>query len=513
MNGALKKKLVSRIGSSPLALCAGRFLGLRGRYIYRRNGGLRLRYMAAVSVSAFVLAANGIVFAVENAGGLFPSHLASFDVARSSYDDPDRRLAAGRERMGRYMRRNDSPEIDPAIGAAITDLPEQVSGPREKIVEIEKGDTLAGVLQKAGVSSGDSSQIVDALKGHYDPRTIRPGQEIHLRFDPVPDDDGRTAYDLTKLQMSIDPLKKVSLEKEGDGVFSTDVEEKETKTRVYVREADIETSLYGSALKAGIPASAVSETIRIYSWDVDFQRDIRHGDRLEIMYEQSETEDGIPLGAPEVIFARLNVGGTEMPVYRFETKDGIVDYYNGKGVSVRKALLTTPVDGARISSGYGMRRHPILGYTKMHKGVDFAGSAGTPIYAAGDGVIEHIGRNGAYGNYIRIRHSSGTKTAYAHMQKFAKGLTTGNRVKQGQAIGYIGSTGRSTGPHLHYEVLVNNVQVNPRNVKMQQGENLRGSRLAAFRAEVRDIGQRYQMLAGQARFAEASGRPDKNYRN
>ena len=232
------------------------------------------------------------------------------------------------------------------------------------------------------------------------------------------------------------------------------------------------------------PAS-LQDMIRAYSFDVDFQREIRVGDSFAMLYEEFADEDGnvVRYGSPTL--AVLRVSGATLPIYQYTPASGFADYFNDKGESVRKALLRTPIDGARITSGFGMRDHPLLGYSRMHKGVDFGAAAGTPILAAGDGTIDFIGRNSGYGNYVRIRHNDTYKTAYAHMQGFANGLGQGSRVRQGQVIGYVGSTGMSTGPHLHYEVMVQDEQINPLDVKLPSGEKLAGTELASF-LEIRD---------------------------
>ena len=219
------------------------------------------------------------------------------------------------------------------------------------------------------------------------------------------------------------------------------------------------------------------------------------------MYETYETEDGDFARYGDVLYASLMVGGKTIPVYRYKSDDGVVDYYRENGTSLKRILMQTPIDGARMSSGYGMRHHPVLGYNKMHKGVDFAAPRGTPIYAAGNGVVEKAGRHGGYGNYIRIRHSNGLKTAYAHMRKFAKGMSDGKRVSQGQVIGYVGTTGRSTGPHLHFEVLKNGKQVNPKSIKSSGGEKLAGKSLRNFQKEILLIKQKYAHLDNDVKLA------------
>ncbi len=247
------------------------------------------------------------------------------------------------------------------------------------------------------------------------------------------------------------------------------------------------------------------ELMRAFSYDVDFQREIQPGDKFDLVYEAFYDNEGRMAKTGNILVASLSLSGTPLSLYSFTPSSGFTDFFDEKGQAVRKALLRTPVDGARLSSGFGVRKHPILGYNKMHKGLDFAAPSGTPIYAAGDGVIERIGRNGGYGKYIRIRHHSGYKTAYAHMKGYGKGVKKGKRVKQGQIIGYVGTTGRSTGPHLHYEVLVNNKQVNPRKIKLPAGEKLKKQDLKNFQAHRADMDQlRQDIIAGNAQMVQAA---------
>jgi len=373
------------------------------------------------------------------------------------------------------------------------------AGPKEETIEIGKGDTLAGVLNEAGLSAEDSHRAVESLRGHYDPRRLRPGQKLHIRYDPL--DDQGSNYQFVAMQFDKDPLELVTLTRGTGDNFETSVEKRDVEERVHGKKARIQTSLYGSALKAGIPASVIAEAIRAYSWDVDFQRDIKQGDSLEVMYSQNETSEGVKVGGGNILYANLVVGGNRIPVYRYKNEFGDDEFYKEDGSSVRKALLKTPIDGARLSSGFGYRRHPVLGYNKLHKGTDFAAPRGTPIFAAGSGVVEMAGPFSSYGNYVRIRHNGEYKTAYAHMQRFAPGIKSGQRVKQGQVIGYVGTTGRSTGPHLHFEVLKNNTQINPQGVKMQDSEKLKGPALVAFKARIGDLKQQYSQLMGRVKYA------------
>ena len=258
----------------------------------------------------------------------------------------------------------------------------------------------------------------------------------------------------------------------------------------------IDDSLYLAAERADLPQEVTAELIKLFSWDVDFQRDLRPGDAFETLYDEVSLEDGSgAVRGGDLLYGALTLSGTVLGAYRFELEDGDVEYFDRNGKSLRKFLLRTPVDGARISSRFGMRMHPILGYSLMHKGVDFAAPTGTPIYAAGNGRVVVAGRNGGYGNYVRIRHTGEYSTAYAHMLRFANGIAPGRRVSQGQVIGYIGTTGRSTGPHLHYEVLRDDAQINPMSVKQAPNSQLAGADLKRFQQEVERIDRLRARLA------------------
>ncbi|MFP4097645.1 MAG: peptidoglycan DD-metalloendopeptidase family protein [Alphaproteobacteria bacterium] len=374
----------------------------------------------------------------------------------------------------------------------------QTSFAEEKVLKIGAGDTISGVLQGAGISGAEAYRAVKAMSAHYDPRKLRPGQAIAIKVQSL--DDGR--FSLTNLDMKIDPTKALAVYKDEHERYKAELIEKEIVLKLKASKATINSSLYASAARAGIPASLIADMIHLYSYEVDFQRDIRQGDEIEVLYETYETEDGKFARYGNLLYASLNVNKTDIPIYRFEGDGGDAQYYHEDGASLKQLLMKTPVDGARMSSGYGMRKHPILGYSKMHKGMDFAAPRGTPIYAAGDGVIERIGPWGSYGNYMRIRHNGTYKTAYAHMKGYAKGMKKGKRVKQGQVIGYVGNTGRSTGPHLHYEVMKNGQQINPKSVQSTNKEKLAGSRLKKFKSQVADISQRYAMLADDLKYAK-----------
>jgi murein DD-endopeptidase MepM/ murein hydrolase activator NlpD len=336
------------------------------------------------------------------------------------------------------------------------------------------------MLTRAGINRREAVAAIDALRKHYNPRHIRPGNKVRVEFSPVPLSAG-----LGRLQgLSLSPAfnRQVIVTRTSDGAFSANEKEKVLTSSLVRADGTIKHSLYIDGLKAGLPAPILVALIRAYSWDVDFQRGIHPGDGFEVMFERLHETDGPAVFNGDIVYAALSLQGVRHAMYRHTMANGDIDYFDKKGRSAKKTLMRTPIDGARLSSGFGRRKHPILGYTKMHRGLDFAAPRGTPIYAAGNGTIEHAGRNGAYGKYIRIRHNGTYKTAYGHMRRLVRGMRKGKRVRQGQIIGYVGTTGRSTGPHLHYEILRGGRQVNPRRLKMPSGRKLKGSELARFQS-------------------------------
>jgi len=457
---------------------SARLLGLRQRYVVTRDNRLRLRYI--VPFVAVILAV--------------PFAMASFvDIDLKL---PERIVAE----KPAYMARDYISVPGPIASIVLPQAkPPYVPKPKEKTIAMGRGDTVAGLLQKKGVPGPQAYGAVKALSNHFDPRKVRSGQKFFIRLEP---DDGGLYY-LANFSMEVDPVKKVEIARIGEADYQSTLIEKEVKNHERGGAVQIENSFYGSALKAGIPEAIVAKMIHIYSWDIDFQRDIRQGDTIEVLYETVETQDGEVVDTGNVLYAAVTNRGKEIPMARFEMKSGKIDYFDPKGRSIRKQLMKTPVDGARISSGYGMRRHPVLGYNKMHKGMDFAAPTGTPIYAAGDGVVEKASRFSSFGNYIRIRHNGSLKTAYAHLNGYAKGVRAGTRVEQGQVIGYVGSTGRSTGPHLHYEVHLDGRQVNPGRLDLPTGEQLESKELETFKALYNKRKQKYVSVTNGVRYASA----------
>lgn len=352
----------------------------------------------------------------------------------------------------------------------------------EKKVSVGKGDTLMELLVSNDVPRTEAYNAIQALSKVYNPRDLNPSHAITVFFHKEP---AVADPKFSGLQIEKDKVSTVMVNRTDDGGFEAAQEERPIYRSLKGFSGNIDSSLYVSAKNEGVPDGVILDLIKMYSWNVDFQRDIHSGDKFEVMYEEYATDAGdVVSGKSNIVYASLTLSDRAMPFYLYKTASGDEDFFDDKGQSAKKSLMKTPIDGARLSSGYGMRRHPVLGYSKMHKGIDFAAPRGTPIYAAGDGTIERIGPFSSYGNYIRIRHRRDLHTAYAHMKGFRSGLKTGSRVKQGQIIGYVGTTGRSTGPHLHYELMVNGKTVNPKSVKLPTGKMLEGKDLKSFKSIV-----------------------------
>jgi murein DD-endopeptidase MepM/ murein hydrolase activator NlpD len=352
-------------------------------------------------------------------------------------------------------------------------------------LKVENGDTFINMLTDTGISYDEASNAVQSIRKVYDPKKLGIGQNITLVLDK-PADAGKPVIQAITLPVSITASLEVT-RGEQPGTFQVKKTEIPVERKLTRIDATINGSLYETGVNNGLPASLLAEVINAYSYDVDFQRDLAEGDNFNVLYERIVTPDGNIAGYGNVVYAELDLGDREVKIYRYVDQKGSADYYNFKGESVRKALLKTPISGAKITSRFGMRNHPILGYSKMHQGVDFGAPIGTPIYASGDGTVDFVGKRGGYGNYMRIKHNGTYSSAYAHISRFAKGVTPGSKVKQGQIIAYVGMTGTATGPHLHYEILSNGRQVNPSGVKFKTGTVLSGRELANFRKAVEQI--------------------------
>lgn len=370
--------------------------------------------------------------------------------------------------------------------------------PKRRTLSARSGDTLAKILNRAGVAEDDSKSAVRALRGVYDARQLRSGQRFTLVFAG---DDSKPGV-LESLVFDADPTREVKVTRHASG-FTATVAQRPVQRELVKAGGRIDQSFYQAGEKARVPGAILHEMMRAYAWDVDFQREIQPGDTFDIVYEEYRNDRGELVRTGRVAYMVLKLGSVRHVLYRHTTKDGHTDYFDATGKTARKGLLRTPIDGARLSSGFGNRMHPILGYTTMHRGVDFAAPAGTPVYAAGDGLVELAGENGPYGLYVQLRHEAKYATAYGHLSRIAAGIRKGRRVRQGDVIGYVGSTGRSTGPHLHYEVLVNGNQTNPMTVKMPPGRILAGPELKRFEGLKATLHQDVAALAEPVAVARA----------
>jgi murein DD-endopeptidase MepM/ murein hydrolase activator NlpD len=374
-----------------------------------------------------------------------------------------------------------------------------------KVVEVEKGDTLINILVASGVGRAEAMEAINALRPVFRPKDLMPGQEITLNFDRAQVDAAdERGLQLAGLSLQPSVERDVVVNRNDNGEFVAAAIERPLSVQVALATGSINSSFFEAGRDAAVPLETLTQVIKAFSYDIDFQREIHPGARFEIVYERHEDENGRLARTGRVLYAALIQNGVAKEIYRFEPSGGAADFFNAKGESIRKELLRTPLDIVRVTSTFGMRKHPILGYSRMHKGVDFAASTGTPIFAAGNGVIVRMEKQHGYGNYIRIKHNSKYATAYAHMSRFAKGLKKGSKVNQGDVIGFVGSTGMATGPHLHYEILVDGAQVNPMNVKLA-GRKVEGKDLQRFEALKADIGKLRRKLAEQILIARNQG--------
>ena len=372
-----------------------------------------------------------------------------------------------------------------------------------KEMRVANGETLAGLLTRAGASSSDASAALNSIADVYNPRRLRPGQAISLYFQR---DEGEAQ--LTGVAFRSEPGASVTANRTTAGGFEAREVQMPLTFEIARIAAPVDTSLYSSALALGATDREVAALADAFSYDVDFQRDVRPGDDFELVFERFYDDEGNTVRTGDLLFVSLESSRGSREFYQFMAPgDSRPDWYDADGKSARRFLMKTPINGARLSSGFGMRRHPILGYSRMHRGTDFAAPTGTPILAAGDGVVERAGPFSSFGNYVRIRHANGYETAYAHMSRFARGMRAGARVRQGQIIGYVGTTGRSTGPHLHYEVLRRGQQVNPMSLRVANGRNLTGRALELFMIERERINTLRQVRARENTVHEAVARP------
>ena len=347
--------------------------------------------------------------------------------------------------------------------------------PRFKKIEhfVNVGETFDRIMEQYSVNQFEIKQIKKELSKKIDINRLKLNQKFHFTVD-------QTSYLVKEFIFQVSKTEKIYLTRNNfDDKFNQKIVVTKLNKKIIYDENIILESLYRSAIEEKIPANIIIEFARIYGFQVDFQRDIRKKDGFQIMYEVFLDDKNNIIETGNILYANLKLSGENNSLYYFESKDD-EGHYDKSGKSVQKALMKTPINGARLSSSFGMRKHPIDGFNKMHKGTDFAAPMGTPIMASGDGKIKKAGWCGGGGNCIVIKHNSTYQTVYAHMSKFAKGIRSGVKVKQGQTIGYVGSTGKSTGPHLHYEVIINGKKVNSQMLKLPSGKILKDEERKLF---------------------------------
>jgi len=358
----------------------------------------------------------------------------------------------------------------------------------ERVYKLSAGEGVGAILMRAGYNATDTAAAIDAATSKASLRRLQIGMKFTIaehgfRFSIKPGVDIYILRHLNFGWVAINAIRPI-------------------ETYIAFIQGSIDDSIYQAALNAGVNKAAFNEYVRIMGFSVDFQREVRRGDKFEMMYAiDRDVLSGDVVGV-DLQYAGLSLSGDQIGFFRYDSAGSTVGWYDEDGHSAARTLIRTPIAGARLSSSFGTRRHPISGFNAMHKGVDFAAPKGTPIIAAGSGVVREAGWKGSYGRYIRIKHNATYDTAYAHMTRIAPGITAGSRVKQGEIIGYVGSTGRSTGAHLHYEILVNNRQVNPMTVRLPTGEQIDLEHLDDFKKQVQMV-EAEVLARGTHRFAAA----------
>ena len=385
----------------------------------------------------------------------------------------------------------------------------------ERVHLVKKGDTVTSILRDQGATPEEAKAIAATLGAHGRDGGLKEGEKLRILMAPAGPEPGQRLQPYRVIVANDSSVEAVAALSDLGKYVAVDVQSMNTTTETAESSDDdddddgsgvrLYQSIYETALRNKVPPSVIEDMVRIYSYDVDFQRKVQPGDSFDVFFA-GEDEGATITEKTEVLYASLTVGGETKKYYRFQTPDdSVVDYYDETGKSAKKFLVRKPVNNAIMRSPFGYRRHPILGYVKMHTGVDWATAYGTPIFASGNGVVETAGWEGGYGNYVKLKHNNGYETAYGHMSAFAKGLEPGKRVRQGQVIGFVGSTGQSTGAHVHYEILVNGRFVDPMRIKLPRGRSLDGPLMASFEKERDRLDAMMSNRGGPARMSDAAG--------
>ena len=349
-------------------------------------------------------------------------------------------------------------------------------------LKVKNGDSIQRILYDQKISPADVNNVINALRREYNIGTLRNDQKVYLIIKRE-----KNGNFVSRLTVNIDNITSVHVFLNKDNVYETKRVTKILTKKNHFVETTIDRGIYRTAKQSGIENSIVAQFARLYGFEVDFQRDLKKNDKIKIFYERYLDDDGVSQRTGNIIYSEITNVERNIILYRYEYPNGSIAYFTPEGKSIEKSLMRTPINGAKLSSRYGFRIHPILGYNQMHQGTDFAAPIGTPVMASGAGTVEYSGWKGGYGKFISIRHSAVYQTNYAHLQDYAKGIRRGAKVQQGQVIGYLGSTGSSTGPHLHYEVIVNGKKENSQTLKLPSAAPLEGNNKNFFEIQKRNI--------------------------
>ena len=356
------------------------------------------------------------------------------------------------------------------------------SGATKVELKARNGDSIQRILYDQKISSTEVNNVLNALRREYNVGTLRNDQKVYLVVKRE-----KNGNFVSRLTVNIDNITTVHVFLNKDNVYETKRVTKILTKKNHLVETTIDRGIYRTAKQSGIENSVVAQFARLYGFEVDFQRDLKKNDKIKIFYERYLDDDGVSQRTGNIIYSEISNVEKNIILYRYEYPNGAIAYFTPEGKSIEKSLMRTPINGAKLSSRYGFRIHPIIGYNQMHQGTDFAAPIGTPVMASGAGTVEYSGWKGGYGKFISIRHSPVYQTNYAHLQDYAKGMRRGTKVQQGQVIGYLGSTGSSTGPHLHYEVVVNGRKENSQTLKLPSAAPLEGNNKNFFEIQKRNI--------------------------
>jgi murein DD-endopeptidase MepM/ murein hydrolase activator NlpD len=399
-------------------------------------------------------------------------------------------------------------DLETVSSTETTELPEFPEAETKEAVSddslilftVQSGDTLFKIFSDAGIAPTESHFISNSINKVYEVSKLKIGNQVEVKFLQEPDKPENEDY-----YSKVKYIKVITDDKVIEVDYHQDKNEYEAKLveipltlKETFSQGEINDSLYISATNAGVSPYAVMDFIKLFSYDVDFQRDIKPGDKFEVYYNYLANHKDQKIRDGNIVYASLSLGGKKKEIFRYEDNEGNTDYYNRTGENIRKTLLKTPINGAKISSGFGMRKHPILGFSRMHKGLDYAAPRGTPVLAAGDGIIQFVKTSKTgYGKHVKIKHSSKYATLYAHLDRFSTGIKKGTRVSQGDVIGFVGATGLASGPHLHYEVHERENQVNPSKISFPKLPPLSNQKLKVFQTHLKNIDEMLQRFKKQ----------------